>query len=76
MRVLLTENEERLDGLVKGGPADEGFAVDVLLTTEGGLRAGAEGSPAKPFPCVVLDVPFGRATLITVRGAGYRLEAV
>jgi len=52
MRVLLVEDEERLAGLVRGGLAEEGFAVDVAHNGRDGLWMATEHR----YDAIVLDV--------------------
>ncbi|MEO3874100.1 response regulator transcription factor [Nonomuraea sp. B12E4] len=56
MRVLLVEDEERLAGLVKGGLAGEGFAVDVAHDGRDGLWMATENA----YDVIVLDVMLPR----------------
>ncbi|WP_433436082.1 response regulator transcription factor [Nonomuraea sp. CA-141351] len=56
MRVLLVEDEERLAGLVKGGLAGEGFAVDVAHDGRDGLWMATENT----YDVIVLDVMLPR----------------
>jgi CheY-like chemotaxis protein len=52
MRVLVVEDEERLSGLLRGGLAEEGFAVDVAPNGREGLWMATEHR----YDAIVLDV--------------------
>jgi DNA-binding response OmpR family regulator len=80
MRILIVEDELKMANLLRRGLVEEGHAVEARTRDDALWMAQAAGIDAIVLDLMLpglrgkIDRPFGRDSLETVRGVGYRLR--